>query len=160
MNMEETIVIISLSKLYLFIGVFMAVCVLVIVAIMLDLWDGVYTAHKVKERVHSHRLRRTICKMCEYFRFIMIGFLVDCLGFFFSFYILPFVVVMFGVGLLAVELKSMFEHAHRRRSHTIELVDTAKKIIECVHEKDAMKIIEYITGKTQEVKRNEDVKAG
>ena len=38
--------IISLEKLYLFLGIFLAVCILVISAIMLDLWDGVHTAKK------------------------------------------------------------------------------------------------------------------
>ena len=78
--------ILSLDKLYLFLGIFLAVCILVIAAIMLDLWDGVHTAKKTNQRVHSHKLRVTIAKMSEYWRFILIGFLVDCLGIFFSFY--------------------------------------------------------------------------
>ncbi len=60
----ETIV--PLNKLYLFVGVFLAVCILVIAAIMLDLWDGVHTAKKTHQRVHSHKLRVTIAKMSEY----------------------------------------------------------------------------------------------
>ena len=66
--------ILSLDKFYLFLGIFLAVCILVIVAIMLDLWDGVHTAKKTNQRVHSHKLRVTIAKMCEYWRFILIGF--------------------------------------------------------------------------------------
>ena len=72
----ETIV--PLNKLYLFVGVFLAVCILVIAAIMLDLWDGVHTAKKTHQRVHSHKLRVTIAKMSEYWRFIMIGFISAC----------------------------------------------------------------------------------
>lgn len=112
--------ILSKEKLYLFLGVFFAVCLLVITAILVDLWDGVHTAKRTNERVHSHKLRVTIAKISEYWRFILIGFLVDCLGIIFSFYILPFVAVLFGAGLIAVEAKSMFEHAHRRKSHTAE----------------------------------------
>ena len=108
--------IISLDKLYLFLGVFLAVCILVIIAIMLDLWDGVHTAKKTNQRVHSHKLRVTIAKMSEYWRFILIGFLVDCLGMFFTFYLMPFVTLLFGVGLIVVEAKSMFEHANRRKT--------------------------------------------
>lgn len=137
--------IVSLDKAYLFLGVFLAVCILVIVAIMLDLWDGVHTAKKTNQRVHSHKLRVTIAKMSEYWRFIMIGFLVDCLGIFFSFYVLPFVVVLFGAGLIVVEAKSMFEHANRRKSHTTQLPDIIRNIVECAHEADAQKIIKQLS---------------
>lgn len=134
-----------LNKLYLFIGIFLAVCILVIVAIMLDLWDGVHTARKTNQDVHSHKLRVTIEKISEYWRFIMIGFLVDALGIFFSCYILPFVSMLFGAGLIGIEIKSMFEHANRRKSHATLLSDIVKSIIECAHEKDAHKIIEQLT---------------
>ena len=146
--------ILSIDKLYLVLGVFLAVCILVIVAIMLDLWDGVHTAKKTNQRVHSHKLRVTIGKMSEYWRFIMIGFLVDCLGIFFSFYVLPFVAVFFGAGLIVVEAKSMFEHANRRKSHTAELPGIVKSIIEAVDEKDAKKVLERLANEEVSLKTN------
>lgn len=139
----ETIV--SSAKIYLFLGIFLSVCIFVIAAIMLDLWDGVHTAKVTNQRVHSHKLRVTINKMGEYWRFIMIGFLVDCIGIFFSFYLLPFMSVLFGVGLIAVETKSMFEHAKRRKSHTEELPNIIKSIIDCAHEHDAKVILSKIS---------------
>lgn len=146
--------ILSLDKLYLFVGVFLSVCILVIAAIMLDLWDGVHTAKRTNQRVHSHKLRVTIAKMSEYWRFILIGFLVDCLGVFFSFYIMPFVVIMFGVGLIVVEAKSMFEHANRRKSHAAELPDIVKSIIKAVDEKDAHRVLERLTTEDLSTKSN------
>ena len=146
--------ILSVDKLYLFLGVFLVVCILVIVAIMLDLWDGVHTARKTKERVHSHKLRVTIAKMSEYWRFIMIGFLVDCLGIFFSFYVMPFIAVLFGAGLIVVETKSMFEHANRRKSHASELPDIVSSIISAVDNKDAQKILERIKSEELSPKPN------
>ena len=136
--------IINLDKLTLFIGIFLAVCILVIAAIMLDLWDGVHTARVTGASVHSHKLRVTIKKMSEYFRFIVIGFLVDCLGLFFGFYLMPFVVLLFGLGLISVEAKSMFEHARRRKSHATDLPDIIKSIVACAHEKKARQIIELV----------------
>lgn len=136
--------ILSYDKLHLFLAVFFAVCILVIGAIMLDLWDGVHTAKVTNQRVHSHKLRVTIAKMSEYFRFILIGFLVDCMGFLFAPYTLPFVAVLFGVGLIVVEAKSMFEHANRRKSHAMELPDIIKSIVDCAHDKDAKKLVEQI----------------
>ncbi len=140
----------QIDKARLFFSLLLIVCILVIVAIMLDLWDGVHTAKMTNQRIHSHKLRVTISKISEYFRFIMIGFLVDCLGFFFDFYLLPFVALLFGAGLIAVEAKSMFEHANRRKSHTTELPTIIKSIVDCVSDKDAMKIIEHLTKVTAE----------
>lgn len=111
---------------------------------MLDLWDGVHTAKVTKERVHSHKMRVTIAKMSEYWRFIIIGFLIDCIGMIFSFYVMPFVAVLFGAGLIIIEIKSMFEHAKRRKSHTTDLPDILKSIVDCANDKDAHDIIERL----------------
>lgn len=139
--------ILSLEKGYLFIGVFFAVSLLVIMAIMLDLWDGVYTAKRTGQRVHSHKLRVTIAKVSEYWRFLLIGFLADCLGFLFSFYFLPFMALLFGMGLIVVEIISMFEHAKRRKSQLIDLPDIIDGIITASTKKDAEKIISVISTK-------------
>ena len=141
--------ILSLDKGYLFIGVFFAVSLLVIMAIMLDLWDGVYTAKRTGQRVHSHKLRVTIAKVSEYWRFLLIGFLADCLGFLFSFYFLPFMALLFGMGLIVVEIISMFEHAKRRKSQLIDLPDIIDGIITASTKKDAEKIISVITTKSE-----------
>lgn len=149
--------IIDRPKLALFFAVFLAVCILVIVAIMLDLWDSVHTAYKTCEKVHSHKLRVTIGKISEYFRFIAIGFLIDCIGIVFAFYFMPFVCVLFGVGLIAVEAKSMFEHAHRRKSHTAELPEIARAMVQCKNIEDAMKIIGLLSEKHEEkLKKKEE----
>ena len=136
--------IVQLPKITLFAGIFLAVSLFVVLAIMLDLWDGVHTAKVTKERVHSHKLRVTIDKMSEYWRFILIGFLIDCIGLIFSFYIMPFVAVLFVTGLIVIEIKSMFEHAKRRKSHTTELPEILRKIVECANEKDAHDLEEKI----------------
>lgn len=143
--MEHFLASVSYDKAFLFIGIFIAVCILVIVAIMIDLWDGIYTAKTTGERVHSRKLRITMNKVGEYWRFIFIGFLIDCMGFFFHFYSLPFFVILFGVGLIIVEAKSMFEHSHRRKSHTAQLPDLLKKIVSASNSQEAEKILKNIT---------------
>lgn len=132
------------EKVILFAALFLAVSVLVITAIMLDLWDGVYTARVTQRRVHSHKLRVTIAKVSEYWRFIVVGFLVDCLGLAFSFYFAPFVTVLFGAGLIVVETRSMFEHATRRKSHAAELPDLIAAILKCADEHDARDLIKQL----------------
>lgn len=136
--------IVPISKILIFLGVFLAVSIFVIIAIMLDLWDGVHTAKKLKDRVHSHKLRVTIAKISEYWRLMVIGFLLDCIGIVFSFYILPFFAMLFGFGLIVIEIKSMIEHAKRRKSHTAELPDILHKMVACANEKDAHDLLEKI----------------
>lgn len=136
--------VIHLEKVILFAGVFLAISLLVIMAIMLDLWDGVHTARVTKDRIHSHKLRVTIDKISEYWRFILIGFLIDCIGLIFSFYFMPFVAVVFGAGLIVIEIKSMFEHAKRRKSHTTDLPLIIRSIVNCANDKDAHDIIDKV----------------
>ena len=131
-------------KAILFLGIFLAVCIFVIMAIMFDLWDGVHTARKTGVRIHSHKLRVTIAKISEYFRFIAIAFLIDCIGFVFAFWFMPFVVILFGVGLICVEAKSMFEHARRRKSSTNELPNILKKIVAASNTQEAKETLERI----------------
>lgn len=133
--------IINYDKALLFVGIFVGVCILVIAAIMIDLWDGVYTAKATGERVHSHKLRVTIKKMSEYWRFIIIAFIIDCLGFIFNFYLMPYVVLAFGVGLIIVEVKSMFEHARKRRSEAAHLTDIISKIVKAETSKEAKNVL-------------------
>lgn len=147
--------IILTGKICNFFGVFLAVSLLVIAAIILDLWDGVYTARVTRQRIHSHRLRVTISKVSEYWRFVMIGFLVDCIGSLFDFYILPFVAVLFGAGLIVVEAKSMFEHAQRRKSQTSDLPDIIRRIVACAKETEAEDIILRLTGNVNKTETNQ-----
>lgn len=143
--------ILNIDKVLLFLGVFLVVSIVVITAIMLDLWDGVHTAKKTHERVHSHRLRVTIAKISEYWRLLLIGFLIDCLGVLFDFYFLPFVALLFGAGLIVVEAKSMFEHASKRKSHAVELPEIISKIVSASTSADAQKIIEALRKEPEKV---------
>lgn len=136
--------IVSADKVYLFVGILLAVCLLVIAAILLDLWDGVHTARVTHERIHSHKLRVTVEKFSEYWRLVMIGFLIDCIGMVFAFYVLPFVTIVFGIGLILVEAKSMFEHAAKRKSHAAKLPDLLKMIVAAADERDAKKILDML----------------
>lgn len=142
------------QKFMLFAGLFLTISILVVMAIILDLWDGVHTAKVTKERVHSHKFRITIAKMSEYWRFIIIGFLIDCIGCIFDFYLIPFVAVIFGTGLILIEIKSMFEHAKKRKSRTTELPAIFKRIVEATNEKDARDIFEKISHILEDEKKS------
>lgn len=114
-----------------------ALWLLVIAAILLDLWDGVYTAKKLHQRIHSHKLRVTVAKISEYWRLMLIGFIIDTIGILFPVYAFPYLSIVLCVGLIIVEAKSMLEHAKKRQSATLQLQDIFRMAIDCATESDA-----------------------
>lgn len=134
------------EKVMAFVAVFLVASILVIAAIMVDLWDGLYTAKVTKTRIHSHKLRVTVEKVTEYWRFILIAFLIDAVGMLFQAYFLPFLTLLFAVGLIGVEVKSMFEHARRRKSAAGQLPEMVSDIIHCKDVDAAYELIKKLKG--------------
>ena len=148
-----------IQKGFDFVTIFFCLSVGVLIAILADLADGILTAKRLGQRIHSHKLRVTTTKFMEYWRFLMVAFILDLIGLFvewrFGMYPLPFACMVIGVGLVVVEIKSMFEHATRRKSHTTELPEILQKIVECAKDADAKKLVEEIE---DYVTYNKDVK--
>lgn len=125
----------------LHLSISVALWLLVIAAILLDLWDGVHTAKQTHQRIHSHKLRVTVEKISEYWRLMLIGFFIDTIGVLFPVYSLPYLSILFCVGLIGVEAKSMLEHAKERKSKALEAKDIIKMVIDCANEADAKDIL-------------------
>ncbi len=125
-----------------------AVCgclwVVMIAAVIIDMWDRVITERRLKRSVTSHRMRKTLGKILEYWRVLLVGFLIDTSLLVFSSYGVPYVSVALTVGLVAVEAKSMWEHAVERRSGTLGLLDVANAIISCKDTQGAMKVLTMV----------------
>ena len=128
--------------LYQHLSISVLLWVLVVGAILLDLWDGLYTARVLKKTIHSRKLRITVNKVCEYWRLLLIGFIIDTIGVLFPVYAYPFLSILFAVGLIGVEAKSMFEHAKERKSKTLEVGEIIQMVVKCASEKDAAKLLE------------------
>ena len=58
--------VLDLPHIYKHLGINLGLWLLVIIAVLIDLWDGVMTARKMGKKIHSHKLRITISKMGEY----------------------------------------------------------------------------------------------
>lgn len=142
--------IIDHHKLLVFAGFLLIVSILVVCAIMVDFIDGVHTAKSTGERVHSHKFRVTIGKVSEYWRFLLIGFLIDCVGCLFDFYLIPYVVIAFGTGLMLIEVKSMFEHARRRKSSTQSLEKILRRMVNVSTKEEARELLGKILESTAE----------
>ena len=100
-----------IQKGFDFVTIFFCLSVGVLVAILADLADGILTAKRLGQRIHSHKLRVTTTKFMEYWRFLMVAFVLDLIGLFvewrFGVYPLPFACMVIGVGLVVVEIKAM-----------------------------------------------------
>ena len=144
-----------MAHFYTHIAVTLLCWVLVIMAILIDLWDGIYTARKLGERLHSHKFRHTVQKAGEYWRLLLFGFIADTLGLLFSWYALPYITMVLCLSLVFIEMKSVFEHYKKRKSGLAALPGIAARIVECVTEKDAEKLINTIKDELQTDKNTE-----
>lgn len=141
---------ISITHVYQHMGISLVLWILVILAVLIDLWDGVYTARAIGQRVHSHKLRVTIRKIGEYWRFILMGFVADTIGILFPFWAWPYLSIAICLSIICIEGKSVLEHAKKRKSHVAEIPGMIKEMIECASEHDALDLITRIKGMIDE----------
>lgn len=105
--------------------------VIVVFAVLLDLWSGVDAARAAKERIRSHRLRRTVSKVVDYLRLLFFGILIDVLGLALPWYDLPYCAILVTLGVLLIEAKSVIENYHKKRSTAAALPEILKDIVTC-----------------------------
>lgn len=127
--------------------------VAILFAVLIDLSTGVERAKKCKEKIKSRILRRTICKVVDYYRVLFFGVIIDVLGLAFVWYNIPYCAVLISVGIVLIEAKSVLENYRRMKSAAREVPIIVEQIIKAVTEKDAEKIIELI--KNNDDKRTE-----
>lgn len=119
-------------------------CIFIIAAVLLDLNTGIAAARKNHEVIRSRILRRTITKILDYLRVLLFGVMIDVLGLNFTWYAIPYCVMLVTVGVIAIETKSVLENYRKSKSAAQELPQMLEKIIGAVTEDEAKKIIEVI----------------
>lgn len=136
--------------------------ILVIVACLIDLWTGIDAARKNKEKIRSKILRRTVTKMLDYVRVIIVGVLIDILGLSFTWYAMPYCAVIVTLGILIIEAKSVLENFHKKKSSAAQVVDIIEAIVEATDNETAEKIIKAIKadGDLRKLELKKDVKDG
>lgn len=135
---------ISIPHFYQHMGISLCLWVFVILAVLIDLWDGVYTAKVVGVRVRSHKFRATVRKIGEYWRFILMGFIADTIGVLFPFWAWPYLSILICLAVIAIECKSVFEHAKKRKSHVADIPAMIQEMVDCATEHDAISLIARI----------------
>lgn len=133
-------------------------CVLVIVACFIDLWTGIDAARKNKEKIRSKALRRTVSKILDYLRVIIFGVLIDVLGLTFPWYAIPYCAIVCTLGTLVIEGKSVLENFQKKKSSAAKVAEMAEKIVECLDNETAEKIIKAIKSDSVNHKQNKEQK--
>ena len=134
------------------VAVHLLVCVimwlLVIAAIGTDLCDRVYTQKVLHKPLDSHRIRRTIGKTGEYWRFLVIAFIIDAVIFIactlLSIRSLPVVSMLFAVVECIIEVKSLVEHARERKSQVADIDQLVRTIVTAASDHDAKQAIKQV----------------
>lgn len=125
-----------------------ALWVLMLLAILVDLWDRIYTQKTLGKSIKSHLLRVTIDKVSEYWRFMFIAFIIDIIIFIVSsaleYKALPFASIVFCLVLLVIEFNSLLEHARERRSKLSDVNKLIQIVVNAASDKDAKKAIREI----------------
>lgn len=119
-------------------------CVVVILAVLFDLDTGVRAARKNREKIRSHRLRRTISKILDYLRVLAFGVMIDVLGLPFPWYAIPYCAILVTLGVVLIEGKSMLENYHKMKSAAAALPQMIAEIVECGDTDKAKRLIDLI----------------
>lgn len=103
----------------------------VFIANIIDFWSGRDTAKALGEPIDSKGYRKTFVKIGDYYRVLMFALLFDLIGSLFEFYKLPFATLLGSVAVIAIELKSVIENSRRKKSHSAEIPEIIKEIVQC-----------------------------
>ena len=71
--------------------------------------------------------------------------MADAIGVLFPFYNLPYLSIVICIGIIGIEIKSVWEHAKKRKSKAAELPAIIQSMIECATEHNAIDIVKQIS---------------
>lgn len=117
---------------------------LVLFAVLFDLYTGVRAAKKLNEKIQSHILRRTVLKVIDYLTVVFFGVLIDVLGLCFPWYAIPYCCIVTTLGIILIEGKSVIENHAKMKNPAAkvpEMVgDVLERIIKCDNIQEAAEI--------------------
>lgn len=123
----------------------MFICfVLVFLAVLIDLYTGIHSAKKHKEKIQSHILRRTINKVLCYLAVVFLGIFIDVLGLSFPWYTLPYCCIFTTLSCILIEGKSVIENLAKIKSPAAEVPDTIMELAERIRKYDLKSLKEVI----------------
>lgn len=139
-----------------------------IAAIIIDLRAGIKKAKQRGEYRSSTGYRRTIEKATKYFNFLIFGLLFDTLQITVCYLLhnqigsnlptIPFVTLVFSIGVLIIEIKSVYEKADKKdRKDIQDAVKTAKEAVKIIKEEGLLDKIGEKHPETENTEETHDI---
>lgn len=153
---EQAIANYDFGHLYMHIFIYMFVFIIPVVACVLDLGSGILAAKKNGEALQSHRLRKTIEKIVIYLLLAVLIFFIELFGTLFPQYTMPFIGIVYAVGVGLVEGKSMVENARKMKHGLADVPNTLKGFTAVLGEADVKRILADAAKKKLEQKLLEE----
>ena len=126
-----------------------------LIAYAVDLWTGIEAAQAQKEKINSSGFRRTVNKIGEYWRFQLMAVLVDVIGSFLPFYVLPYVSMLATISIILIEFRSVKENFKKKKSNVVDAMDLGQKFaIKIANAKDEKEALELIADISAEINPN------
>lgn len=104
-----------------------------------DTISGIYTAKKTREKLRSHRLRKTFEKMAWYWFFQMLVAIVGVLLSLLPWYNLPYLSMVLALAICISEGISMWEHSKRRKDGMAKVPEAVQELIDLVGGEEELK---------------------
>lgn len=104
-----------------------------------DTVSGIYTAKKTREKLRSHRLRKTFEKMVTYWFFQILVAIVGVILSLISWYNLPYLSIVLAMAICITEGRSMWEHSRRRKDGVAKIPETMQELIDLVGGEEELK---------------------
>lgn len=141
--MDDLVLRYSKEFIYIFAALILMTWVANVCATLIDMWSGIDKAKAKGEQINSGGLRRTINKIGDYWKVQAFALMIDIFGS--LFYSVPIASMLAGLGILLIELRSVIENLHEKRSAAAQLPDMIARIIKCKNKDDAKAIMDLIS---------------
>ena len=148
-NTEETMRVVMAAVMMV------AEYVLVLAAVLADLWSGLRKARRQGEARRSEALRRTVSKLGQYYNAMFALTVVDLMQMGVMFYLrlscgwdvllLPVLTVIGAIGIAVIEVKSIFEKAEQKQQNDYrEAAALLLKLVRKLNDQGVIKVNEII----------------
>ena len=135
----------------------MFICfVLVLLAVVIDLYTGITAAKKLKEKIQSHILRHTVNKVISYLTVVFFGIFIDVLGLCFPWYIIPYCCIITTLGVILIEGKSVIENHAKVKNPAANVPETVMDIAEKLGKHDNLDVLREALELIEKSRKNQE----
>ncbi len=117
--------------LYVKCAVILIFWLMMIAAVLLDLWSGIDRSRAAGEQPRSDKFRHTVTKIGDYWRVLAFGLIIDVIASILPFYNLPYASILASVACALIECKSVVENLRAKKSAAAKIPDLMVQLLNC-----------------------------